>query len=287
MKIWMLCMMKCIFNNSDLWVSCCRALFTYVKILVKVVYRDIVQFLVVFFMTVVAFGGALYLALRGEPCTIPQTEPGFHPSVNSSLCLHPDETALPGHYQIALVESDCEIGCWWLWCYFQIIWSCSTNWSPSAGWRRCGQSLCIWKDRISVSGLKCLLVHSWSYFTQMARCDYILALFVCGVHYSTEPPDRSVRKHVWWGVEQGPHIHSIGKSCCSPSNWVSSVGVGAVPDGLALLQEENSSTGETPVISYSFTKLTFVFAELSGLLLPKVITVQTKTRYYYMLYAQL
>ena len=65
------------------------------------------------------------------------------------------------------------------------------------------------------------------------------------------------------------------------------MGVGAVPDGLALLQEENSSTGETPVISYSFTKLTFVFAELSGLLLPKVITVQTKTRYYYMLYAQL
>ena len=74
------------------------------KILVKVVYRDIVNFLVVFFMTVVAFGGALYLALRGEPCTIPQTEPGFHPSVNSSLCLHPEETGL--------VESDCEIGCW-------------------------------------------------------------------------------------------------------------------------------------------------------------------------------
>ena len=58
------------------------------------------------------------------------------------------------------------------------------------------------------------------------------------------------------------------------------MGVGTVPDGLALLQEENSSTGETPVISYSFTKLTFAFAELAGILLPKVITVQTKTRYH-------
>ena len=34
----------------------------------------------------------------------------------------------------------------------------------TAGWRRCGQSLCIWKNRISVSGLKWLLVH----------CDHIL-----------------------------------------------------------------------------------------------------------------
>ena len=61
------------------------------RILVKVVYRDTVQFLVVFLMTVLAFSGGLYLVLRGEPCTIPQTGPVI---VNSSLCLHPDETGL-------------------------------------------------------------------------------------------------------------------------------------------------------------------------------------------------
>ena len=67
-------------------------------------------------MTVLAFGGALYLALRGEPCTIPQTEPGFHPSVNSSLCLHPDETGLVEidkiikHYKINMkLGVDCDV----------------------------------------------------------------------------------------------------------------------------------------------------------------------------------
>ena len=66
------------------------------KILVKVVYRDIVQFLVVFLMTVIGFGGALYLVLRGEPCTIHQNNHRFNPARNTSLCLHPDETGLVG-----------------------------------------------------------------------------------------------------------------------------------------------------------------------------------------------
>ena len=77
----------------------------------------------------------------------------------------------------------------------------------------------------------------------MAWCGCVLSLFVCGVHYSTEPPDCSVLKHVCRGAGQGSHIHSIGTSCCSSSNPLSCLGVGTVPDGLVLFQEENSPTG--------------------------------------------
>lgn len=72
----------------------CRFVGTYVNILGRVIAYDLSQFLLVFAVFAIAFGGGLYFALRGEPCTIPQEDVGlgFNPIVNTSLCLHPKET---------------------------------------------------------------------------------------------------------------------------------------------------------------------------------------------------
>ena len=65
------------------------------KVLVRIVRRDLPLFLLVFGLAVVAFGGGLYLSLREAACPIPQSREstmGYDPVINASLCLHPDET---------------------------------------------------------------------------------------------------------------------------------------------------------------------------------------------------
>ena len=80
--------------NLLLVSTVCRFFGRYVEILVRVVIRDLTQFLVVFMVFMVTFGGGMYFALRGIPCplTLTNAEPGFNPLMNTSLCTHPDET---------------------------------------------------------------------------------------------------------------------------------------------------------------------------------------------------
>ena len=72
-----------------------RYVAVYIDILVRVLVRDVSRFVLVFLVFMVSFGGGLYFALRGEPCTVPQEDVAgmmFNPLTNTSLCLHPDET---------------------------------------------------------------------------------------------------------------------------------------------------------------------------------------------------
>ena len=70
----------------------------YLKVLSIIIIEDVTKFLTVFFVFVLAFGGGLYFALRGESCTLQQYDSDYNESinysssVNTSLCLHPDET---------------------------------------------------------------------------------------------------------------------------------------------------------------------------------------------------
>ena len=63
-------------------------------ILLRILSRDVLQFMTVFMFFVVAFGGGLYFALRGESCGLDQStnEFDFSVALNTSHCLHPDET---------------------------------------------------------------------------------------------------------------------------------------------------------------------------------------------------
>lgn len=64
------------------------------EILVQVMVRDVLQFLIVFAVITISFGGGLYFSLLTQPCTVSQstTAMGFSSITNTSLCLHPDET---------------------------------------------------------------------------------------------------------------------------------------------------------------------------------------------------
>ena len=68
------------------------------KTLFQIILRDIVQFLIVFIVITVSFGGGLYFSLRADTCRLPadrmmtDDEVEFSPVTNTSLCLHPDET---------------------------------------------------------------------------------------------------------------------------------------------------------------------------------------------------
>ncbi len=58
--------------------------------------RDLTQFLIVFMVFMITFGGGLFFAMRGEPCpfvvSTSDVRPEFNPLVNTSLCVHPEET---------------------------------------------------------------------------------------------------------------------------------------------------------------------------------------------------
>ena len=65
--------------------------------LFQIIIHDIVQFLIVFIVVTVSFGGGLYFSLRADTCRLPADrmttdEVKFSPVINTSLCLHPDET---------------------------------------------------------------------------------------------------------------------------------------------------------------------------------------------------
>ena len=63
-------------------------------ILIRILSRDVLQFMTVFMFFVVSYGGGLYFALRGESCGLDQStnESDFSVALNTSHCLHPDET---------------------------------------------------------------------------------------------------------------------------------------------------------------------------------------------------
>ena len=64
-------------------------------ILVQIVIYDIYQFVIMFLVVLLAFGGGLYFALRGEPCPVSDgaNEGGQFDAVsNSGLCIHPEHT---------------------------------------------------------------------------------------------------------------------------------------------------------------------------------------------------
>ena len=73
-----------------------RFMATYVEVLIRIMYKDVTRFMAVFMVFVLAFGGGLYFALRGESCGLYQntngTALGFSVDLNTSHCLHPDET---------------------------------------------------------------------------------------------------------------------------------------------------------------------------------------------------
>ena len=83
-------MCSCIHTN--------RSFAVYVKILFRIIKRDIVQFLAVFLVVTISFGGGLYFSLRADTCrladqtTTDEVGLNFTPSINTSFCLHPDET---------------------------------------------------------------------------------------------------------------------------------------------------------------------------------------------------
>ena len=90
---------KWCFNLTWYVDKCMYTLFSffgvYVKVLVRVVLRDLNHFLLVFIVFMIIYGGGFYLALRGEPCPLVQVDnngSGFDPISDTSLCLHPDET---------------------------------------------------------------------------------------------------------------------------------------------------------------------------------------------------
>ena len=70
----------------------CRSVGVHVVILVQVVKRDLKQFLVVFIVVIVSFGGGLYLALRGETINGSNNSTSFDPVDDTSLGIYPDET---------------------------------------------------------------------------------------------------------------------------------------------------------------------------------------------------
>ena len=73
-----------------------RPFAVYVETLIQILKRDILQFLAVFTVVTVSFGGGLYFSLRADTCRLTnQTDEAqfdFTPVINSSLCLYPDET---------------------------------------------------------------------------------------------------------------------------------------------------------------------------------------------------
>ena len=67
------------------------------KTLFQIIKRDIGQFVAVFIVVIVSFGGGLYFSLRADTCRlaadrVTTDEIEFSPVNNTSLCLHPDET---------------------------------------------------------------------------------------------------------------------------------------------------------------------------------------------------
>jgi len=73
----------------------CRGVGTYVAILVQIIIYDIYQFVIMFVVVLLSFGGGLYFALRGEPCPASDdTNEGgrFDVVSNTSLCIHPEHT---------------------------------------------------------------------------------------------------------------------------------------------------------------------------------------------------
>ena len=68
------------------------------KILFQIIKRDIMQFLTVFIVVAISFGGGLYFSLRANTCELAsqtnddEAQFNFTPVINTSLCLHPDET---------------------------------------------------------------------------------------------------------------------------------------------------------------------------------------------------
>ena len=68
------------------------------KTLFQIIKRDIVQFLTVFIVITISFGGGLYFSLRARSCELAsqtsadEAQFNFTPVINTSLCLHPDET---------------------------------------------------------------------------------------------------------------------------------------------------------------------------------------------------
>ena len=74
-----------------------RSFAVYVNTLFQIIKRDIVQFLIVFIVITVSFGGGLYFSLRADTCRLSADrmttdEVEFSPVTNTSLCLHPNET---------------------------------------------------------------------------------------------------------------------------------------------------------------------------------------------------
>ena len=59
------------------------------KILLLVIMRDLTQFLLVFVVVVISFGGGLYLALRGETIN---NSGDFDPVDDTNLGRYPDDT---------------------------------------------------------------------------------------------------------------------------------------------------------------------------------------------------
>ena len=80
------------------WALLIRPFAVYVETLIQILRRDILQFLAVFAVLTVSFGGGLYFSLRADTCrladqtTTDEAQFNFIPVINSSLCLYPDET---------------------------------------------------------------------------------------------------------------------------------------------------------------------------------------------------
>ena len=74
----------------------CRSVAVYVRILLKIITRDLIQFISVMVVVLLAFGGGLYFALRGRTHT-PDSGSGsgsdeFDPVDDTDLGLFPDDT---------------------------------------------------------------------------------------------------------------------------------------------------------------------------------------------------
>ena len=75
----------------------CRSVAVYISILQRIITRDLPQFIVVMVVVLIAFGGGVYFALRGEKNPSNEDEPGstsddFDPVYDTGLGIFPDDT---------------------------------------------------------------------------------------------------------------------------------------------------------------------------------------------------
>ena len=64
----------------------------YLQVLILVITRDVKNFILMFIVINLAFGGSLYFALRGEVDDTNNNSTDFDPILDTSLSTHTDET---------------------------------------------------------------------------------------------------------------------------------------------------------------------------------------------------